>query len=59
MSKTKNVRKPLKVYSINPQDIDLNKAAELFCKFLMDHPEVLKEAEEKLKKEKEKKSLEI
>ncbi len=55
MSKSRKNDKPLKVYSVNPQDIDLNKAAEFFYHYLMNHPEILKEAEEELKKEKEKK----
>ena len=59
MSKSKSKLESLKVYSVNPQDIDLKQVAEFFYRFIMDHPEILKEAEEELKKEKEKKSLVI
>ena len=53
MSRSKKETKPIKVYSVNPQDIDLDRVTEIIYHFLKENPNILERAEIMSKQEKQ------
>lgn len=53
MSRSKKETKPIKVYSVNPQDIDLDRVTEIIYHFLKENPNILERVEIMSKQEKQ------